>query len=126
HADAEERERGLGDDDLAELQGGQYDGRVDDVGQDVLAHDRPLRAAGDDGQAHELPLAHRQDLAADDPRAARPVDRGEDDDDVGGARPDDGGQEDREGERGQREPGVGDAHDDLVDPAAEVAGDDDG
>ena len=38
--------------------------------------------------------------------------------------PDDGGQEDGEGQRGQGQPRVGDAHDHLVDPAAQVAGED--
>ncbi len=33
-------------------------------------------------------------------------------------------EEDGEGQRRQRQPGIGDAHDDLVDPAAQVAGDD--
>ena len=35
--------------------------------------------------------------------------------------PDDRGEEDREGQRRQREPSVGEAHDHLVDPAAEIA-----
>ena len=48
----------------------------------------------------------------------------EDDDDVPHARADDRGEEDREGQRRQGEPGVGKAHDDLVDPAAEIARDD--
>ena len=34
---------------------------------------------------------------------------------------DDGREEDGERQRRQREPGIGDAHDDLVDPAAQVA-----
>ena len=95
-----------------------------DVGQDVAAHDRLLRTPGHDGQAHEVALPEREDLAADDARIPRPVDGGQDDHDVPHAGAHHGREEDREGQRRQRQPRVRDAHDHLVDPAAEIAGQD--
>src|SRR2546421_7549697 len=124
HADAEERQRRLGDDDHTEHEGGQHDGGVHHVGQDVAPHDGALGAAGHDGQTHVVAILEREHLAAHHARVARPVDDAEDDDDVHLARPHDGGQEDREGQRRQRQPRVGHAHDDLVHPAPEVTGED--
>src|SRR5438093_1577296 len=124
YADAEKAERGLGDDDDADGEARQYRRRVQDVRQDVLLDHAQLAGAGDLGQLDEVALAQAQHLAADDTRIARPVHRAQDDDDVPHARADHGREEDREDDRRQGEPGVGHAHDDLVHPAAQVAGDD--
>src|SRR5713101_4580948 len=124
HADAQERQRRLGDDDDAEHEGPEHDGGVHHVGEDVASHDRLLRASRHDGQAHEVALPQREDLAPDDARVACPVDSGQDDDDVPHAGAHHGRKEDREGQRRERQPRVRDAHDHLVDPAAEIAGQD--
>ncbi len=112
------------DDHHAEHQRRQHDRRVHHVRQDVPPHDRPFRTARDDGEADELAFLQRQHLAAHHACVACPVDQAQDDDDVPHARADDGGEEDGEGQCRQREPGVGDAHDDLVRPAAEIARED--
>src|SRR5215472_10501656 len=86
-----------------------------------MAQDDPgARPAGDLGELDKLALAQAQHLAADHPRVAGPIDEPEDDDDVPHARTDDSGEEDGEDQRRQGEPGVGDAHDNLIDPAAQI------
>src|SRR5215471_17054661 len=88
-----------------------------------MAEDDPrARATGDFGELDELAFAQAQHLAPDNPRVTGPIDEPENDDDVPHARPDDGGEEDGEDQGRQGEPGIGDAHDHLVYPAAEIAG----
>src|SRR5215472_1973298 len=88
-----------------------------------MAEDDPrARATGDFGELDELAFAQAQHLAPDNPRVAGPIDEPENDDDVPHARPDDGGEEDGEDQGRQGEPGIGDAHDHLIHPAAEIAG----
>src|SRR5215471_21648854 len=88
-----------------------------------VAEDDPrARATGDFGELDELAFAQAQHLAPDNPRVAGPIDQPKDDNDVPHAWPDDSGEEDGEDQRRQGEPGVGDAHDHLVYPAAEIAG----
>src|SRR5215472_10750832 len=88
-----------------------------------MAEDDPrARATGDFGELDELAFAQAQHLAPDNPRVAGPIDQPKDDNDVPHAWPDDGGEEDGEDQRRQGEPGVGNAHDHLVYPTAEIAG----
>src|SRR5262245_51507312 len=68
HPDAQEAQRRLRDDDDPDGQARQHRRRVQHVRQDVPLDHAPLVGTRDLGQLHELALAQRQDLAADDAR----------------------------------------------------------
>ena len=86
--------------------------------------DRELADAVDLRELDEIALAQRQHLAAHRPRVAAPEHERQDEDHVPQARSADAREENREGQRRQGQPGVGDSHDDLVPPPPHVAGQD--
>src|ERR1035437_8529872 len=122
NAEAKEAERGLEDDNLTDLQRGEYQQRVEDVGQQVAAEDGQRAAAGDAGQGDIVALLERKDFAAHDAGVPGPV--ADDDDDGNGvqARLEDGGEHQRQRERRDRHLDVDQAHDDGIDNAAKIAG----
>jgi len=121
NAEAEEREGGFGEDRAGQAEGGHHDHGVDDVREDV--QDDDARGAGAEGfrGGDVLHLAHFQDLAAHEARVTDPSDRRQREDDVVEARPEDRHESDGEEDAGEGEEDVGDAHDERVEPAAEVA-----
>ena len=129
-AQTQEGQRGFGQDGGAEAHRAGDDQLRDDVG-DQMAEDAvpDLDAAGLGGQ-HELLLAQREDLAADQTGNARPAEEAQDQHQVHHALPgidahrvhgrtDD----DDDGHRGDAVENIDDTHNNVVDPAAEVAGD---
>src|SRR5690242_8982615 len=76
--DAEEAQRGFGNDDDADRQAGEHHRRIEYIGQNVAEdHPEPARP-GDLGQLDEFALAQAQDLAADHARIPRPIDEPQD------------------------------------------------
>ena len=80
-----------------------------------------MRAPQDHRRLHELPLAERQDLAPDDPGVDDPARHPDDRDDVPEARPQDADHGDGQQDERERELDVGESHERVVDPPAEVA-----
>ena len=120
-------ERRLGQDGAGEHEHRVGDDQVDDVGQDVAAHDVAAAGADDAGPVDERALLQRQRLRPDDPGGRRPARDADDDDDDEQRRAgcpksslvaaddvaDDRGQDDRQDERRQDQEEVGDAHQDA-------------
>src|SRR6266446_8998413 len=123
-ADAQEAQRRLDDHGDADLEAEEHHYGVHHVREQVSPHDRELTDAVDLRELHEIALTERQHLAADGARVPAPEHQREDEHYIPQARPPDARQEDREDQRWQGQPGVGDAHDDLVPPPAHVAGQD--
>ena len=136
-AEADERERRLGEHRGRERQHRLRDDEVHDVGQDVPPHD-PAGAGPDDPRpVDEHPLLERQDLAADDAGGRRPAGQADDDDDHEQGRADpeqlglgsddvehDRREDQRQHDRRQDEEEVRHAHQQAVDHAADEARDD--
>ena len=87
------------------------------------AHDPAVVGAERPRGGHEIALAQRQHLAADDPRVGDPAGRAEHDNEVEQARAEDGEHGHREHEHRKRELHVTQAHQDIVDPSAVPAAD---
>ena len=73
HAHAQERQRRLGDDGLAHLEGGQHQHRAQHVGQHVAAQQPGARHADEARGLHVLLVALHQCRAAHRARVAHPV-----------------------------------------------------
>ena len=85
----------------------------------ILTSPRAERALG----LHELELAHDEHLSANEPRHARPADDADRDEHDGERRLQRRDERDEQQQRRKRERDVGEAHHELVDPVAVVAGD---
>ncbi len=83
----------------------------------------PVLAPQRDGGLHVLALPDREDLPAHHPRVDYPRGHPDHDDDVAQARAEHPDHRDGEQDERERELDVGQAHQEVVDPAAEVAGD---
>src|SRR5207247_10167608 len=81
NARAEERGRGVHDDDEADVQGQQHHERVQDVRNDVDGHDARVRASVDPGQGDEITSLHGQHFASDHAGEAGPDEHGDGDGD---------------------------------------------
>jgi len=123
HAEAEEAQRGLGDDGPGHAEGGLHDQRRREQRQEMPDDDTARRRAERTRRLDELALAQPVHLAADQARIAGPADQAEGEDHVPQARAEEAGERDREQEAGKGEEHVDGAHQELVDPAARVAGD---
>ena len=122
HAEPEERQRRFGHDRRRDAERGRDEHRRDDARQHVLQHDADVARAERLGRLHELELAHDEHLAANEPRHPRPADDADREEHDGQRRLQRGGHRDEQQQRGKRERHVGEAHHQLVDPAAVVAG----
>ena len=134
HADAEERQRRLGDDRGRDVDRRQHQHRAQHVGQHVAAHD--ARAAGCRSRAPPARIPCSSRPASSRARCARtaPSSASADRDDQHGERDvvvrvarqrgaRDAVDQQRDQDRRKRQLDVGDAHDEGVDAAAGVAGD---
>ena len=132
HADAEEGQRGLDDDRDADVDGRDHEHRPGHVGQHVVQQDGQGTAADDARGLHVLLVALDQRRAAHGAGVVHPLrqaDREDEDGDRDGV-VGPGGQRDarhavdekRDQDGGEGELHVGDAHQDRVEPPAEVAG----
>src|SRR5690348_3872855 len=117
-AQAEEVEGRLDQDDLADAQAGRDDQHGQHVGQKVPEHHPEVapsdRARGQD----EVALLHRKDLATHQARNAAPSDRRDDRGQRDRGRVDEDRHQDEEEDRGDREDGVDESHQDVVDTAS--------
>ena len=142
NAEAEEAQVALGEDGGRDLQGGGDDQGTHAVGQQVLFDDAAAGCAQCAGSGDILALFQRQDLGADDTRHADPIQQREDDEDghhIGaeGLHPAEAGlgrqrfqrfldghsQQDNEQDVGDGVENIGNAHHDVIDPAARKCGD---
>jgi len=123
HADAQEAQRPFEENHVADLQRRDHEQRRHHVGKDVTPDDPGARASGHDRQRDEVVFLDRQRLAADLPCEARPQQECDDEDDVPEAGLGDRDQHHRDQDGGQRQPDVGQAHEDGVGEAAAIAGD---
>ena len=122
-AEAEEGERGFGEDDSAHADGGLDEQRLHHVGQDVAEED--ARAAGSEGAGgfHVFALFDGEDLRADEARVAGPASDCEGEDEVLEAGAEEGGEGDGEQYAGEGQERIhSEDGEDVVDPAAFVAG----
>ena len=88
--EAEEGQRGLGDDRRGDVDGSGHDDRAHRVGQDVANHLSDWRSAQAARRLHEFLLAQRQELGADeagDRHPAQAADHRHDQDEDAGLRP---------------------------------------
>ncbi len=111
HAEAEERQHGLGDDRGRDRDGGLHQDRADDVGQDVArhhAHDRRRRARGP--RARSLPPC-RQHEAPGEPDVGRRGAQADGQRGVGQRGAQDRDEADGEDQKRKGQPGVGEPHD---------------
>ncbi len=123
HAEAEEAERGFGEDGAGHADGGLHEHGLDDVGQDVVEHQAEIACAERARGLHEFALLHGHDLAADEARVVDPAGERERDDEVDEAGAEEGDDRDREQDSGQSEEGVGEVEvDERVGPALVKAG----
>ena len=122
-AKAKETEACGGQDDAGHVEGQAHDQGRGAQRHDVAPDDARARGALQADRSDEIGVAHGQRLGARDPGIGRPGgDRDRDDRvlDAGAERRDEG---ERQDQARKREEDVGDAHQDGVDPAAEIAGD---
>ena len=120
-AEAEEAERGLGDDRARHAEGGLHEERRGEQRQQVAQQNAAIGYAEGVGRLDELALAQAPDLAACQACVARPTDQAEGEDDVPEARSEDAGERDREQEAGEGEKHVDRPHEEIVHPAARIA-----
>src|SRR5688572_24690409 len=118
-AEAEEPERGLGEEDAGRAVRPEYEDERHDVGQDVARRDAQLIRADGPRRLDEVAAAELEHGGPDEPGEGRPLGQREHEHEVQQARA--GDREDRDGEEddGERELDVDEARDDRVDPAAE-------
>src|SRR5919106_2372437 len=98
-AGAEEAQGRLQEDDVAHLERGQDQQRVDDVGEEVAGHDPDVRGPGHPRPRDEVALLEAQRLAAHQARVARPQQDDEHRDDGAEARPHRGHEHQRQEDR---------------------------
>src|SRR4051794_4366197 len=121
--EAEERERGLDQDRRRHREGRVDDDRPQRVRKDVTEHDPEVTRAGGLRSLDVLLLAQGEEDAANDAGDVRPEQSREDERDAplaALAEERRGREQDREERQRQRE--VGEPHQDVVDPAAVIAG----
>jgi hypothetical protein len=123
HANAEEREARLEQDEVPDHERGDDDDRRRRVGEDVPRDDATVVRADHARRLDEEHLSQREDLRAHHPREREPGGDGKDRDEVHGARLQDRGHGHGEDERRYRLLDVGGAHDDAVPPVPEITGD---
>src|SRR2546428_666190 len=122
HAEAQERQRRLDDDQLGELEARHHDGGTDDVRRDVAEEDPRGPAAEGARSDHEVPLPGAQRHHADQPRVHDPAPEHEHDDQVHERGLEERHHRDREEQVGKRELDLGQPHDDAIRPRAGVSG----
>ena len=120
-AEAQEADARLGDDRPADGDGGIDEAERQDVGRDVHEQDAPGAGAGDARRLDIGALPQRQHLAPDHARRVGPQQQGDGEHDVRRAGAQKARQHDDEGQEGQAERHVGDAHQHRVGRAAEIA-----
>ena len=121
-AEAEERQRGFGQDRAAHAERGDHDQRPQDVGQHLGEHDAQV-AVAQDARGLDVALAlERQHLRAGDAAGVGPAGEAERDHQAEQAGPEDRHDGEREDQRGDRQHQVGEAAHQVVPPAAPVAG----
>src|SRR5216684_3580322 len=129
-ADTEERQRRLGEHRARDAEGHRDDDRGEQVREQVADHDPARRRADRARGLDELALLERQDLTPYEPGHADPVDDGDGHEDEQQPTldvsqrgvPQRGHDDEEEEQVRERVDDVGDAHEDLVDPAAVVPG----
>ena len=110
----EERERRLVEDRHRDRQDDVGDQQRPDLREHVPEDDPGVARPSDRALAHVDPLAHALHLRSDDPRRGRPQQQRDHEDQVGEARAPDGRDDDREGQVGDHQEVVGDAHQDGI------------
>ena len=122
-AEPHEREQGLHADRDGHLERDQHDDERDEVRQELLGHHAERPESDGAGRLHELALAKRQDLAANDAGEAGPVHDHDRQDDLPESQTQDRHQRDGQENGGDRHPDVHDAHQHGIDAPADVASD---
>src|SRR3990172_3129194 len=122
-AEAQERQRRFHHDYPRHVQRGHDEPGGEGVGENVPDKHPPIPASERDRGLDELPLAQRQHFAPHDPRVDDPARHPDDDDDIPEAGPEHADHRDRQQDERERQLDVGQAHEHVVHPPAEVAGD---
>ncbi len=120
---AQKAERRLGKDDTAQAEGGVHDHRGDDIGEDVTHHQGE---AGCPQAARRRDIFHLfggKDLTAHNASGDRPVDEAERQNDIVLAGTEDARQGNGDDQQRERHQNIDHAHDEQIDPTAEIAGD---
>jgi hypothetical protein len=120
-AEAEEAEARLEQDRLGDVERGDHDHRRQHVGQDLDEDDAPGAHADDAGAVDVGQRAVAQELAAHEPGRLRPAEDADHQDEVDEPRAEEGDDDQRQHEARDDLEELGDAHEQLVGPAAEVA-----
>ena len=107
-----------------DLQRCEHDQRTGDVRHDVLEHDSEPSCTRRSREIDVLELRDAQSLVARHARELRPQYQADDDHDVRQARPDEHADQQRDQDHRQRDREIDDAHQDGVEPSADVTGDD--
>src|SRR3989304_6190064 len=122
-AEAQERQRRFHHDYPCHVQRGHDEPGGEGVGENVPDEPPPIPASERDRGLDELPLAQRQHFPPHDPRVDDPARHPDDDDDIPEAGPEHADHRDRQQDERERQLDVGQAHEHVVHPPAEVAGD---
>ncbi len=116
-------EAGLGQDGVAQVEGGVDDDGGHGVGQDVPQNDSPVGTPHHPGRVHELHFPQREEGAANDARQAHPPEDHQDADDLPDGPLPQAGKDQEQGQAGNGEHEVGETHQQGVDEASIVSRD---
>ena len=119
HAQTEEGQRRLGQDNAGNVEGGDDDQRRQDVGQDGAEHDAPFGGAQGAHGFDVFALALHQRLGAGDARVGHPLADAQDQDQVQHAFAQNRQHHDGEEDEGVSQLNIGQAHDEVIDAAAD-------
>ena len=121
HAESEKGEPRLHEDGIGHVERRADDDGAEGVGQEVRKDDRPVADAETPVRLYELPLAEVEELAARYARRTCPGEEADGQHRVPQARPEDRDEGNHDDEVGEAHHGIGEAHDDHVGRAAQVA-----